>query len=576
MKRFRRLASGLKEKPTAQLEDFEFEHFLLYHGLVGSSPENERSFRDVRADINSAVQNNSPAQLAIAFKLPPLWWDDKLETIFLEMSATTGSTGRECLLPDTAEQMPVDDSRPLRHSDWQVRSNAARVVAALNMTEAIPEIVLALSDESMERRAAFCHLVYSLGRLGGEPARLAVKDYLNHDESWFRVDAAGALATWPANVVSHDLMLAMLNTHRLSDYTAVAIARKHKPRIFMEHNHEEVQDGGVEMVIALLQAVRGTFPAETAYELGVAHSLPQICELAKSKPTPRRLRAAMELSSFLSEHDQISHTEREQTLALLENNVSGTVTKWLSQSEPQNSSPAYRGEIVHALWLAGSGQQTDVLPHLVPMLKLDNPWLRSAIETSGKLGNAQVVPNLVSLANQLVSPTARAEREMSKQPVFEENEEAAKTYWEILRALGTLSSKESATLLLTATADFAPDKRSEAINSLNKVMLDPSLSDQRAAFQSAMGERLSDSATQVRIAALDAVGVHGLIDLLPQVMKLVEAKEVSVYKQAMNTLSRLGAMETTKVRDAIRSRVGQVDTFKRERYENVLATLPPA
>lgn len=576
VKRFRRLASGLKEKPTAQLEEFEFEHFLLYHGLVGSSPENEKSFREVRADINEAVRNNSPVQLSIALKLPPLWWDDKLENIFLEMGATTGNTGIDCLLPATTEQMLVDDARPLRHSDWRVRSNAARVCAALNATAALPDMVLALRDDAAERMAAFCHIAYSLGRLGGEEARLAIKEFLFHEQSWFRVDAAGALSNWPAAIVAHDLMTAMLESHRLSDYAAVAVARKHKPRVFMEHADETVQDGGVEMVINLLEAVRNTFPPETAYELGVAHSLPAICELARKKPTPRRLRAAMQLSTFLADNDQISMAERDETIALLETSVQKSVSEWLANANPNKvTTPGYRGEILHALWLAGEGNQHDVLPYVVPMLKAGNPWLRPAIETAGKLGNAQVAPDLVALAKQTVNPEERSAREASKQPVFEDDEEGAKTYWQIIKALGMLPSPESYQLLLTAASDFTPDKRAEALQSLNRVMLDPQFTDRRAEFQNLIAERLSDPAVSVRIAALDAAGVHNLIDLLPQTIKLVESKEVSVYKQAMNTLVQYGNFSAGRVKEAVTARASQVDRFKRERFDAVLAKLPP-
>lgn len=577
VKKFRRLASGLKEKPTVQLEDFEFEHFLLYHGLVGSSPENERTFRDVRADINAAVQNNSPAQLAIALKLPPLWWDDKLETIFREMSATTSNTGIDCLLPQTTEQLEVDDARPLRHSDWRVRSNAARIAAALNVSAAISEIVLAINDESPERRAAFCHLAYSLGKLGGEEARTILKQYLFHEEPWYRVDAAGALAHFASSAVAYDLMSAMLDSHRMSDYTAVAIARKHKPKIFLEHKDTTVQSGGTEMVIALLQAGRTTFPIDTAHEFGVVHLLPQLCELAQAKPTPRRLRAVMELSNFLRDNDQISVTEHDQSRSLLESHRTKTVSEWLSKTDEKRRGEAdYRGEISHALWLAGEAGQTDVLPHVVPLLRPESPWLQQAIETAGKLGNSQVSEKLVALAEELVKPASRAEPEISKQPVFEENEEATKAYWRILRALGSLPSQESARLLLTATADFAPDKRAEALNSLSQVLLDPTLSEHRPGLQKVVAQRLGDPSAQVRIAALSAAGAHKLIDLLPEVIRMVEAKEVSVYKQAMWSLEQLGESHAARVREAIQNKASQVDRFKRERFDSVLEKLPPS
>jgi hypothetical protein len=78
VRNLRKLAFGMKEQPTAAVEDFALEHFMLYHGLVGSSPENSRSFKDLRADLRDAVKHQSAVEMSIALKVPPLWWDDKL------------------------------------------------------------------------------------------------------------------------------------------------------------------------------------------------------------------------------------------------------------------------------------------------------------------------------------------------------------------------------------------------------------------------------------------------------------------------------------------------------------------
>lgn len=74
-------ANLFNEKPPVKVDEFGLEHFLLYHGLVGSSPENQREFKDVRADIASAVARGNSHNLCINIKLAPLWWEDKLYRI---------------------------------------------------------------------------------------------------------------------------------------------------------------------------------------------------------------------------------------------------------------------------------------------------------------------------------------------------------------------------------------------------------------------------------------------------------------------------------------------------------------
>jgi hypothetical protein len=75
VRQFKQLAGSMSsEKPDSLVEDYVLEHFLLYHGLVGSMPENQRQFDDIRADIRKALSERSSVQLCIALKLPPLWW----------------------------------------------------------------------------------------------------------------------------------------------------------------------------------------------------------------------------------------------------------------------------------------------------------------------------------------------------------------------------------------------------------------------------------------------------------------------------------------------------------------------
>ena len=109
-KRLRRVAFSFREKPQAKVDDYVLEHFLLYHGLVGSSPENQRAFRDVRQDIFLAIENKSSLQLGIALKVQPLWWEDKLQRIFKELieNPSTRDLALNTLLPQKSEKTQND------------------------------------------------------------------------------------------------------------------------------------------------------------------------------------------------------------------------------------------------------------------------------------------------------------------------------------------------------------------------------------------------------------------------------------------------------------------------------------
>src|ERR1700691_3612315 len=121
-----RLASAFHEKPSTEVDDFELEHLLIYHGLVGSSPEDERRYRDVRADILGALKSRSSLNLAIALRLPPLYWESKLKTIFDPIIKTNPLSIVETLLPAIETKAWTKSQDPLRHEDWRGRANAAR------------------------------------------------------------------------------------------------------------------------------------------------------------------------------------------------------------------------------------------------------------------------------------------------------------------------------------------------------------------------------------------------------------------------------------------------------------------
>src|SRR5579883_3383118 len=188
----KKFASVFAEKPVVQTNDFELEHFLLYHGLVGKSPENQREFKDVRADIHQAVRNRSSAQLAIALKLAPLWWEERLRSIFSELPDRR--LAGELLAPDVRDDARFFDDIPLLHSDWQVRANATIALAHLDAKEHFEKIKHSIDDTARNAPLAFPHQSYALARLEHPQAKDVLAPYLKSDELWIRVDAAGALA----------------------------------------------------------------------------------------------------------------------------------------------------------------------------------------------------------------------------------------------------------------------------------------------------------------------------------------------------------------------------------------------
>ena len=145
-KRIRQLGVALSDQPSTNVDEYVLEHFLLYHGLVGSSPDNRRTFKDVRADVKSAVQETNSLKMSIALKVPPLWWDDKLKTIFTEIVEAEGTERSiTALHPSLSDDTWPNRFDPLGHAEWHVRANAASMLALLNAKQAAPRMVRSLA-----------------------------------------------------------------------------------------------------------------------------------------------------------------------------------------------------------------------------------------------------------------------------------------------------------------------------------------------------------------------------------------------------------------------------------------------
>jgi len=582
----RRVMSAFREKPKVVLDDYLMEHFMLYHGLVGTSPENQPRVKDVRTDIFDALKHGSSAEMCIGLKLPPLWWDDRLNKIFTEAREQRVGNITDCLLPAGGSFELAAESDPLRHPDWRVRANAARVLGQLQIPAAVPRMIAALNDGANDQKAGFCHIAYALSKLQTTPSKEALAAHLRSEEPWFRVDAAGALAFWPLQEVGAELMSAQLDPHALSDYMAVAVAKQHQPTELLTQSSDLLQEGALEVVIGLLQASQGTFSNDILIEARLHTCLPRVLDLARQHGTPRRWRAVHSLCDWIDgDVSDIVYQDRTASTADLRaltsrareefafDKIQPQLLSWLKDHyETLNEGSQLR----HAARLAAECQLTDAAPYMVSLAVPRSPAVNEAVDALCALGQSQTAPHLVSLAQQIVDINARTNRELTRQPVFEDNPAAAKTYWHVLKALGCLPGADAEAFLLRASNDFAADKRQQAIASLISLGQHDSSSD---AFKRALSERigsaLHDPAAVVRTEAVKGVGVLGEIEHLHAVMKLVHAGETPIWRAAADSLRELhsdghaAAVEQALTANAAQER----NQFRRQRLRSLLESL---
>ncbi len=574
-KRLRQVAFSFREKPETKVDDYVLEHFLFYHGLVGSSPENQRSFSDVKQDISDAIDNGSSLQLGIALKLQPLWWDDKLKSIFDQLP--NQSKAVEILLPELEDTSWPNQSDPLGHPEWIVRANAANVVAHLKLQRADERLSRALNDTVDNGSAAFCHIAYALGRLSSERARDSLSALLNADEPWFRVDVAGALAASSREDVYEKLAEALFLDHPLQDYTAVAIARHRKPAQLLNSASPTVQDGSCALVIGLLNASKQTFNADLIEEMNLAELLPLIDDLVNQKPNPIRMRASILLSEWIAQRNQFASSSDQDADSIIKKYQSPEFTRlileWLNADATSNKEWSACNQR-HAIHLVGELQLKDGLPILLNMLDKNAGPTDAIIQSIEELGDISATKQLVAMVGKLVNMDDRINRLPSKQPVVEDDEAEAKTYWQILKALGNLPAPNSMTLLTTATSDFAPDKREQALASLIAAYEKNSSLMSKTAVQDVLKKAMSDPSSGIRVVALDGVARLNKIDLLEQVLDAFDAREISVSKQARAALAALSAADgSNKVKTEVQARMKkESDEFKRRKLQDFLDT----
>jgi len=574
---FKRLASGLKETPKAAVDDFELEHVLIYHGLVGTSPENQRDFRDVRADIQQAIDANSATQLSIALKLPPLWWSEKLAAIVLELTNKEDNRARliNILLPDD-----IDDADPnvvpICNTDWRVRANAAGILADLDYKQASQNLGTVLDDTTYDGKISFAHISFALGRLGTEQAKESLLPFLYNEEPWLRVDAARALALWPAAIILPQIADALLAKHLLQDYMCIAVSRQHRPSELLKSNDPLVNQAGLETIIQIIEATSQTFNNDIGFDLDLADCLTLVSNMPS---TPRQVRACLALANWLKKNqEQLADNNIDQQIQSIldrfaNKSTADAILACLSNSTKNSADEL--GQMRHAAYLAGKLGIVEAAEKLGAALINQTSITNEAIDALALLKEKQSVPALISLLHKSVNLDERTAQPLSAQPIMEENREAAFTYWTILRALGSLPTKESFAVLLKASSDYAADKRQMAIESLlSAITAEPTLLDGNNATN-IIEQALNDPASGVRAVACKAVGQLGLDNLIGKTVNaLCQSKEPSIKRQAKISLLQLASKgHSEAVCRAISQKLKtEFDPYQRQDLERLLSS----
>jgi len=569
--RVRRLTSGLKDKPEVQIEDFELEHFLLYNGLIGSTPENQPQYKDVRNDMVQAINDASGHQLAIALKLPPLWWEDRLEKIFGEINEINRDGAIKCLLSERPLTDITGDTACLSHSDWRVRSNAARILAFLDAKHAVPRLIPLLDECQGDQKAAFCHIAYSLAKLGSEQARQALSAQLTQEEPWFGVDTTGSLAHWPLPSVSADLTRALLSGNIMDDYLAVCVAKRHRVVELAEYQDSEIQEGAAELVISLLKAIKGSFHNETHLHDQLEEAQPRINELAHQQPTPRRLAAAIALNKWVEDERDIARKPANQIRDISNKQHFASIKANFEKNKFETA--AQVGDFKHALSLAAQFKLTELSPLLVPYIHTEAPALPELMHCIATLGDTSGASKITHVVEARVDLKKRCNQALDAHPSIEDDSKSSEIYWAALKALGSLPDKTSVALLSKAVNDHAPDKREQALLSLQTLLLSEDLRKNHYSgnLEELIRERTGDPAVSVQAAALAGVAQHKMTNLLPEVFKALHSREHSIQRRAADTLVSLA---NSGHRDSVKSAIEtnltkEHDAARRHRISNV-------
>ncbi len=553
VKRFNQTFSRFGEKSTVTIEDFELEHFLLYHGLIGSSPEGQRSFRDVRADLLAAVKSKSSLQMGITLKLMPLFWEDKLKAIVAEIKDTQRDEIISCLMPDNRDGMLAPNQNPPFADDWRVRANAATLIAYVGGPNAVEVLTKSLNDTAVSAKSAFCHTVLALASIKHPAALSAIEPFLFSEEQWFHVDSINAISYWPFDTVAEILAGGLTSINNFSDYAAFATARNHNPITFLKDSRLNVQNGGMAMILALCSPDHKALQLDQILPFDLASCFDDVVKLTKENGSALRLRAALNLIDWIAGNRlDISANDKDvadqKTLDVAKKSLLTEETKKeLSTKFSQHVWQTDRSKSIKDLEgvciieMIGNFKDESQIAKLEELAAQENSYYTdAAVDALGKIGSSSASEKLIQIANRLVDSQERATKAASAQPVAEENQQASLTYWHILNALGNLKSEQSFDFLLSAVQDYAPDKRQKALSSLVSVGKSLSLSaDKQTAMLEHLLKAFKDPSTGVRQTAIESAALLNDPALIEEVAAMTNARETSLWKEANRSLKSL-------------------------------------
>ncbi len=540
------MSKAFEEKPQIEPDDFELEHFLFYHGLAGTTPVNQRKFKDVKADVNLAFNNQSSIQLAAALKIPPLWWEEKLRVIFQEHS------------PESTVALICPDL--LMHDDWQVRANSSNMLAFIKATDQIDALIESIDDTAINTKTAFCHQIVALAKLAqGLPKEQSANveqtlfKYLQSPDSWMRVDSTSAVCQYGHEQEKaaslKPLLESLCEPHLLSDYCAVVASRTIKPLFLLENNSDEISIAAcASMISGLLQAAKGTFGSDCIKEVELNKCLDSMVKIASASDFENKsywatlLVSLRNLSHYLNQDSKVNFADKK---------IQSTVAHKLADSSKPHEQ---RNSII----LAGDLKDTESVEQLLKFLQKDFVFLDETIDALGRIGDNRASEPLLKLASQLVDLDERTSKGISPQPLLQDHQPEIKTYWRILQNLENLSNQTALDFLVKQSADVAPDKRLAALNSMVAVkyaLPDASM----AKVAERLGVLLTDPSLEVRTKAVAGIGTLGIKDEISRLAQLTSAKEVSFARQVFQTLSELAqAGHKVEVEAALRQKLKSV------------------
>lgn len=560
VKGFNQTFSRFGEKTSVQLDDFELEHFLIYHGLIGSSPENQRAFRDVRADILGAVKQKSSFEMGVALKIAPLYWEEKLKTIVAEIKDTQQDALLACLVPDNEDNMLPPSQNALYSEDWRVRANAATILGYIGSSAAVERLAKSLDDTASNTKSAFYYVSNALAKFKTNHAMEVIEPFIYSDEPWFCVDAAGALSQWPFEAIAEKLSKGLTSVNKLSDYTAVSVAKHYKPTVFLNDQRPTVQNAGFAMILALVDPTHKAFQNEQIFPVRLEDCFTRAAELTKGNATALRVTALANLCDWLSQNrgnlriyatstgndvgdiavENVLHETKEY---LRSEEVKQKIDQLFNTHNWQTEREAATKDLEGQCLLALVGQ-FGLTQHLSKVEELavekNGFYTESGIDALGAIGSEQSVQKLIALAKTLVNPESRATRAHSPQPVVEDQPEDTDAYWHILKALGHLKYEKSFDFLLSAVQDFAPDKRQQALSSLIKVGSAINLSsEKKAQMHSYLSNSFKDVAASVKHAAIESASLLPTPEVIEEVANMTASKETSLWKESTRVLKEM-------------------------------------